>query len=317
MIVVPSSLVPVPILKLRINQVGIYSIFSDDKAVELQGLPARTVPDQVQFPLSFKTEIDSDKSTAFYEHVFDENVPLLIAGPCAAEDENQIEETAKFIKSEGLNFFRAGCFKPRTNAYSFQGLGETGLKICREACDRHGLRFVTEVKTLSNLDPVMDYADVVQVGSKCMYDTGVLKTLGRGQLPVLLKRHFGASLKEFIQAADFILSEGNENVVLCERGIRTFESSTRFTLDSCGVEWLKFNSWLPVIGDPSHALGSRYGVTNLGIGLIAQGISGLIVEVHPNPKEAKSDAAQQLSFDEFQKFNSRVRKLMPLLIEFA
>ena len=163
----------------------------------------------------------------------------------------------------------------------------------------------------------MDYADVVQVGSKCMYDTGVLKTLGRGQLPVLLKRHFGASLKEFIQAADFILSEGNENVVLCERGIRTFESSTRFTLDSCGVEWLKFNSWLPVIGDPSHALGSRYGVTNLGIGLIAQGISGLIVEVHPNPKEAKSDAAQQLSFDEFQKFNSRVRKLMPLLIEFA
>ena len=190
-----------------------------------------------------------------------------------------------------------------------QGLGLDGLKLCRQACDELDMKFVSEVKDLSNLDPVQDYADIIQVGSKCMYDVGVLRNLGQQNKPILLKRHFGSTLKEFAQAADFIMCEGNEAVVLCERGVRGFETSTRFSLDSCGIEWLKEKTNLPIIGDPSHAMGYAYGVPGLSLAMIAQQVSGLIIEVHPSPKDAKSDADQQLDYQEFKSLLGKILEL--------
>lgn len=289
-------------------KVGKYYVFSDSHEKSLSGLNARKIPDNVKFPLSYKSDIDVARNKDTVNKIFKQDFTT-IAGPCSAESEGQVFETAKFLKQMGINNFRAGCFKPRTNAYSFQGLGKDGLKLCRLACDHYEMNFVSEVKDLSNLDDVIEFADVVQVGSKCMYDVGVLKELGQNNKPILLKRHFGATLREFVQACDFILCEGNEQIILCERGIRTFENDTRFSLDSSGIEWLKQNSWLPIIGDPSHAMGLSYGVSGLSLSMIAQGIEGLIIEVHPEPKIAKSDASQQLNFHEFGNLYPKIIKL--------
>jgi len=228
------------------------------------------------------------------------NNTLVIAGPCSVESEKQIQESSALLKELGLSTLRGGCYKPRTSPYSFQGLGLEGLKLLKQMREEHGLTIITEARDASHINEVIAYSDVIQVGAKAMYDQGILRACAKTQKPVLLKRGFGATLQEFVQCAEFILSGGNANVVLCERGIRSFETKTRFTLDLCGVAYLKEHCNLPIILDPSHAMGHAYGIADLTRACVAMGVDGLLIEVHPNPKTAKSDAAQQLDHAEFK-----------------
>lgn len=223
---------------------------------------------------------------------------VFIAGPCSVESEKQIIEVSEKLVECGIKILRAGCYKPRTSPYSFQGMGIDGLKLLRDMRERFGLAVITEVRDSTHVDTVIEHTDIIQIGAKAMYDHGILRASGQCRKPVLIKRGFGTTLKEFIQAAEFVLSGGNEDVVLCERGIRTFEASTRFTLDLCGVAFVKKETNLPVIVDPTHAMGYAYGVPDLTRASTAMGVDGLLIEAHPDPKVAKSDAAQQLDLDE-------------------
>lgn len=225
----------------------------------------------------------------------------VIIGPCGIESKEQITQTAQLIKELGLHSIRAGSYKPRTSPYSFMGMGVEGLKLLAEIREKYGYPVITEVRDSTHADAVIEYADVIQIGAKAMYDHGILRKCGKANKPILVKRGFGSSLQEFVQAAEFILSGGNENVILCERGIRTFETKTRFTLDLCGVAYLKENTNLPIILDPSHAMGYSYGVPDLARACMAMDVEGLLIEVHPDPRIAKSDASQQLKHDEFRK----------------
>jgi len=224
---------------------------------------------------------------------------LIAIGPCGVESKEQIEKTAKLIKKLGLSTLRAGSFKPRTSPYSFQGMGVEGLKLLSKIREQYGFSIITEVRDSTHVDAVIEYADIIQIGAKAMYDHGILRKCAKTNKPILLKRGFGATLQEFVQSAEFILSGGNENVILCERGIRTFETKTRFTLDLCGAAYLKHNTNLSVILDPSHAMGYAYGVPDLVRACMAMDVDGLLIEVHPDPSVAKSDASQQLDHKQF------------------
>lgn len=225
---------------------------------------------------------------------------LTIAGPCAVENREQIEQSCLMLKRMGIKVLRAGCYKPRTSPYTFRGLGEDGLKLLSEMRDKYGLLIATEMRDATHADKVVEYADVVQVGAKAMYDHGLLTAAGQCGKPVILKRSFSATLQEFVNCADFIMSCGNNQVILCERGIRSYETNTRFTLDLCGVAWLKQHCNLPIIVDPSHAMGYAYGIADLSRACTAMGVDGLLIETHPNPQQAKSDSAQQLDHTSFE-----------------
>ena len=237
------------------------------------------------------------------------NATVLIGGPCSVESEEQIRSSAELLKSMGLTTLRGGCYKPRTSPYSFQGMGLEGLKLLAKMREEYGLNVITEARDATHVDEIIEYSDVIQVGAKAMYDQGILRACAKTQKPVLIKRGFGTTLKEFVQAAEFVLSGGNSNVLLCERGIRTFETNTRFTLDLCGVAWLQEHVNLPVILDPSHAMGYAYGVPSLAKACVAMGIDGLLIEAHPNPKVAKSDASQQLNYDEFRQLFNEIKPI--------
>lgn len=232
---------------------------------------------------------------------------LIISGPCSVESEEQLRQSAALLKANGLTSLRGGCYKPRTSPYSFQGMGLDGLKLLAKMREEFGFTVVTEARDATHIDEIIEHADVIQVGAKAMYDQGILRACAKTQKTVLIKRGFGTTLQEFVQAAEFVLSGGNENVVLCERGIRTFETGTRFTLDLCGVEWLKHYTNLPVVLDPSHAMGYSYGVAGLTRACTALGVDGLLIEVHPNPAVAKSDASQQLNHTEFEALLASIR----------
>jgi 3-deoxy-7-phosphoheptulonate synthase len=225
---------------------------------------------------------------------------MVIGGPCSVESEKQIRSSATLMKELGISTLRAGSYKPRTSPYSFQGMGLDGLKLLAKMRDEFGLNIITEVRDATQIDDIIEYADIIQIGAKSMYDHGILKKCGKAKQPVLLKRGFGTTLQEFVQASEFILAGGNQNVMLCERGIRTFETKTRFTLDLCGVSYLKEHTNLPIVLDPSHAMGYAYGVADLSRACVAMGVDGLIVEVHPNPAVAKIDASQQLNHEQFR-----------------
>lgn len=237
------------------------------------------------------------------------NNTMVIAGPCSVESEEQITQSAELMVEQGIKTLRAGCYKPRTSPYSFQGMGTEGLKLLDKMRSKYELNIITEVRDTTHVDEIIEYADIIQIGAKAMYDQGILRTCGKSRKPILLKRGFGTTLQEFVQAAEFILSAGNDNVILCERGIRTFETKTRFTLDLCGVAYLKEYTNLPIILDPSHAMGYRYGVPDLARACTAMGIEGLLVEVHPDPSVAKSDAAQQLDHDAFRDLLTTLRPI--------
>ncbi len=225
---------------------------------------------------------------------------MMIAGPCSIESWDQIKQSAELLKKLNISTLRAGCYKPRTSPYTFQGLGFEGLKMLAKIREEYGFNIITEVKDSSHVNEVIEYADIVQIGAKAMYDQSILRKCGESNKPVLLKRGFGTKLQEFVQAAEFILSGGNDQVMLCERGIRTFETHTRFTLDLCGVSFLKEYTNLPIVVDPSHAMGYRYGIADLTRASLAMAVEGLLIETHPTPEIAKSDAAQQLNFEEFE-----------------
>lgn len=235
------------------------------------------------------------------------NNTILIGGPCSVESEDQIRSSAQLLMKLGLTTLRGGCYKPRTSPYSFQGLGLEGLKLLAQMRDEFGLNVITEARDATHIDEIIEHTDVIQVGAKAMYDQGILRACAKIKKPVLIKRGFGTTLQEFVQAAEFVLSGGNENVILCERGIRTFETGTRFTLDLCGVAWLQEHTNLPIILDPSHAMGYAYGVPGLSKACVAMGIDGLLIEAHPNPKVAKSDASQQLNYEEFETLLNQLR----------
>ena len=234
---------------------------------------------------------------------------LMIAGPCAIESREQIEQSCQMLKQQGIRVLRAGCYKPRTSPYTFRGLGEDGLKLLAEMREKYGLLIATEMRDATHADKVVEYADIVQVGAKAMYDHGLLTAAGQSGKPVILKRGFGSTLQELVKCADFIMSCGNDQVILCERGIRSFETNTRFTLDLCGVAWLKEHCNLPIILDPSHAMGYAYGIGDLARACTAMGVDGLLIETHPNPCEAQSDAPQQLDHQQFSEMYNSLKAI--------
>ena len=239
----------------------------------------------------------------------DQQNQIMIAGPCAVESREQIEQSCQMLVQQGIRVLRAGCYKPRTSPYTFRGLGEDGLKLLAEMREKYGLLIATEMRDATHADKVIQYADIVQIGAKAMYDHGLLTAAGQSGKPVILKRGFGSTLQELVNCADFIMSCGNNQVILCERGIRSFETNTRFTLDLCGVAWLKQHCNLPIILDPSHAMGHAYGIADLARACTAMGIDGLLIETHPNPANAQSDAPQQLNH---QQFKEMYQSLQPL-----
>lgn len=241
--------------------------------------------------------------------LFGNNKTAMIGGPCSAESEKQLHLIASFLHNLGLKVFRAGCFKPRTSPFSFQGTEKKGLKMLRKICDEYGFKLISEVKDSSHFELVENYADIVQVGTKAMYDQSTLRKCGKSIKPVLLKRGFMSTLKEYLQACDFILQEGNWRVILCERGIRTFEPMTRFTLDLGSVSLLKEISHLPIVVDPSHAIGLREHVANLAKSSAAMGIDGLLIEVHNDPPNSLSDSRQAMYFDDFKKMFNEVKQI--------
>ncbi len=237
----------------------------------------------------------------------------VMAGPCAVESRDQIMEIAAAVKEAGANMLRGGAYKPRTSPYSFQGMEEEGLRLLKEAGARYGLPVVTEVVTIEQVSVVMDYADMFQIGARNMQNFGLLRAVGKTSMPVLLKRGMMSTINEFLMSAEYILSEGNPNVVMCERGIRTFETETRNTLDIQAVPVLKKYTHLPVIIDPSHASGHWDLVTPMARASVAAGADGIIVEVHPRPAEAVSDGQQSLRPDKFKKMMDEIAPLLNVM----
>jgi 3-deoxy-7-phosphoheptulonate synthase len=232
----------------------------------------------------------------------------LIAGPCTVESREQVLETARAVRDGGAAMFRGGAYKPRTSPYAFQGLGQEGLRLLAEAKDLYGMPIVTELMDVRDLEAVLEVADVLQIGARNMQNYTLLSEVGRSGCPVLLKRGLSATLEELLMAAEYILKEGNEKVILCERGIRTFETAYRFTLDLTAIPVLQQLSHLPVVVDPSHAAGRRDLVGPLSLAAAAAGADGIIVEVHPNPEEAICDGPQALRTDGFAEYAALVER---------
>ncbi|EIA39757.1 bifunctional 3-deoxy-7-phosphoheptulonate synthase/chorismate mutase [Thermus parvatiensis] len=237
--------------------------------------------------------------------------PLLIAGPCSIESEEQMIKTARFLAQRGVRVLRGGAFKPRTSPYGFQGLGVEGLRIGRKAADAFGMVFVTEVMDTRDVEVVAEYADILQIGARNMQNFALLKEVGRAGKPVLLKRGLSATMEEWFYAAEYILTQGNGQVILAERGIRTFERWTRNTLDLSAVALAKQETHLPVIVDVTHAAGRTDLLAPLARAALAVGADGVHVEVHPNPKVALSDNQQQMDFVQFDRFLEAIRDLLP------
>lgn len=241
----------------------------------------------------------------------------IIAGPCAIENRDQAFAVAEAVQRSGARFFRGGVWKPRTSPYTFQGLGDKGWEIMTEIREAFGLKIVTEAVDESNIDLIEQFGDVIQIGARNMQNFSLLKRAGRSKLPVLLKRGMAATLEEWLLAAEYIMAEGNYNVILCERGVRTFAQHTRNTLDLASVPAIRRISHLPVIVDPSHGTGSAYMVTPLARAGVAVGADGLMVEVHNRPELALSDAAQALTPSEYAQLINEVRAIRKSLLRFA
>jgi 3-deoxy-7-phosphoheptulonate synthase len=231
----------------------------------------------------------------------------VMAGPCAVESADQIDASAGFAAACGAQILRGGAFKPRSSPYSYQGLGIEALKLLREAADKNKMAVVTEVMTIEQIDTISEYADLVQVGARNMQNYPLLTALGHAGKPVLLKRGMAATIQEWLMSAEYILTEGNPHVVLCERGIRTFETATRNTLDLSAVPVVKHLSHLPVVVDPSHGVGTRRFVAPMARAAVAAGADGIMIEIHPNPDKALSDGPQSLTFEEFGLLMNRCR----------
>lgn len=244
--------------------------------------------------LKFEINVSEDKKLIIKEDT------LVMAGPCAIESYEQLLETAKFVKSQGANILRGGAYKPRTSPNSFQGLKEEGLEILKVVKKETGLPVITELMDARELDKLYEVADIIQIGSRNMQNFTLLTEVGKQDKPVMLKRGISASISEWIGAAEYIAVGGNQNIIMCERGIRTYNDYTRNTLDLAAVPIIQKETGLPVIVDPSHATGVRYLVKPMSIAALAAGADGIMVEVHPDPVNALSDGMQSLHFNEFE-----------------
>jgi len=233
--------------------------------------------------------------------------PVIMAGPCSVEDEEQMVSTAKAVKASGATVLRGGAFKPRTSPYSFRGMGEDGLKLLNLAKQETGLPIITEVMATADVETVAEYADILQIGARNMQNYNLLDEVGLIGKPVMVKRGLAASYEEWLLAAEYVMNGGNENVILCERGVRGFETFTRFTLDVAAVPVIKRLSHLPIVCDPSHSTGKWYLVTPVALASVAAGAHGLLIEVHPNPDVAKCDGPQSLTFENFDLLMDQVK----------
>jgi 3-deoxy-7-phosphoheptulonate synthase len=238
---------------------------------------------------------------------------IMMAGPCSAETEEQVEATTAAVKRAGAKVLRGGAFKPRSSPYSFQGLGEEGLRLLRAAADRHNLKLITEIMDISQLELIERYADILQVGARNMQNFHLLRELGHTKTPVLLKRGISATIEEWLLSAEYILAGGNTNVMLCERGIRTFESYTRNTFDISAIPVVQQLSHLPVLADPSHGTGKRDKVAPMARAAVAAGCDGLLIEVHSDPDHALSDGAQSLFPSQFDRLMAELRIIAPAI----
>jgi len=238
---------------------------------------------------------------------------IVMAGPCSAETEEQVNAAAEAVSKAGAKIFRGGAFKPRSSPYSFQGLGEEGLKLLKSAADLHNLKLVSEVMDVSQIELVAKYSDILQVGARNMQNYTLLKELGTVKVPILLKRGISATIEEWLLSAEYVLSGGNSDVILCERGIRTFETYTRNTMDISAIPVIQKLSHLPIVADPSHGIGIRDKVAPMARAAVAAGADGLIIEVHPDPDHAFSDGAQSLFPDQFNRLMDEVRIIAPAI----
>ena len=236
---------------------------------------------------------------------------VVMAGPCSIESRDQIERSAEVVARAGARVIRGGAFKPRSSPYAFQGMGEEGLKLLREAADRNGLLTISEVMDQTQIDLLAQYADILQVGARNMQNFNLLRELGKLRKPVMLKRGIAATIEEMLLSAEYIMSGGNYDVILCERGIRTFETYTRNTMDLSAIPVVKKLSHLPIVGDPSHGTGRRDMVAPMARAAVAAGADGLMVEVHPDPDRALSDGAQSLRPEQFAELMGQLRIIAP------
>jgi len=269
----------------------------------------RVVPVLRPFKLASRDFQPEDSKIAINGHVFGGDKVIVMAGPCSVESLEQVMETAEAVKAAGAHLLRGGAFKPRTSPYSFQGMGEEGLKILAQAREKTGLHIVTEVMAPEQVELVAKYADVLQIGTRNMQNYALLNAVGQTNMPVLLKRGMMSTIEELLMSAEYIMSNGNHKVILCERGIRTFEKYTRNTLDINAVPVLKELTHLPVVVDPSHATGRWTLVKSASKAAVAAGADGIIIEVHPNPAEAVSDGEQSLKPHRFAELMDEVRRV--------
>ncbi|MEA2315717.1 MAG: 3-deoxy-7-phosphoheptulonate synthase [Solirubrobacteraceae bacterium] len=302
----------------RVTVIGAIGDVEQDASVESLGLEGQPGVDRV-VPILKPYKLASAQIRHGERTVLDINGRkvggenfALIAGPCTVESREQTLSTARVVHDCGATLLRGGAYKPRTSPYAFQGLGQEGLRLLAEAKAETGMPVVTELMDIGDLDPVLEVADVVQIGARNMQNYPLLAEIGRSGRPALLKRGLSSTLDELLMAAEYILKEGNPNVMLCERGIRTFETAYRFTLDLMAVPVLKQLSHLPVIVDPSHAAGRRDLVLPLSLAAAAVGADGIIVEVHPNPDEALCDGPQALRAEDFGEFVQAVERATAL-----
>lgn len=293
-------------LRIAIGITGNSSKIDPDLFLTMKGVET-AIPVTKPYKLVGRDARPESSEVRVDEEAIGGNELQVIAGPCSVENWDQLIETARAVKQAGAKFLRGGAFKPRTSPYSFQGMKEEGLVLLREARNETGLKIVTEVKDILTLSAVADVADVVEIGARNMSNFGLLEAVGDLRKPVLLKRGIAATIEELLMAAEYIAARGNLNIILCERGIRTFEPSTRNTLDLNAVPVIKKLSHLPIIVDPSHGIGLWEGVPAMALAAVAAGADGLMIEVHPNPAAALSDGAQSLKLHHFADLMRRAR----------
>ena len=306
-----KGLIPTPLFGVERTVIAVIGEERDLSIGHLESLPGVEKVMRVVQPFKLvSSEVKKEPTIIEVNGIrFGSNQVGIIAGPCAVESEDQMETVAKGLSEMGIKIMRGGAFKPRTGPYSFQGLGEEGLKIMRAAADRHGLAVTTEILDIRNIDAVVENSDILQVGARNMQNFELLKELGKVKKPILLKRGLNATIEELLLAAEYILAHGNPDVILCERGIRTFEKETRNTLALATVPLVKELSHLPIIVDPTHATGKKSLIEPMSKASIACGADGLIIEVHPNPEQALSDAQQQLTPEQFKEI---LKNLKPI-----
>jgi len=285
------------------------------RLVALEALPhvEKVVPILKPFKLASREVREEDSVIRVGKLKIGPGFFCVMAGPCAVESREQVMQIAEWVKKCGAHILRGGAYKPRTSPYSFQGMELEGLKLLKEASEKYDLPIITEAMTVEQVPVVADYTDIIQIGARNMQNYGLLRAVGKLNKPILLKRGMMSTINEWLMSAEYIISEGNTNIILCERGIRTFETETRNTLDIQAVPVVKKYSHLPIIIDPSHASGQWDLVIPMSKAAVAAGADGIIVEVHPNPAEALSDGAQSLNLKKFEKLMDEIRPIIEVI----